>query len=80
MSTSVLAKTLRLDHFCVSPTHARNTVKSLSLMFFSDFFLITMSQTSSFPYFGNAGQFRADGKPAESNKFNLNTLFDFSTL
>jgi hypothetical protein len=38
-----------------------------------------MSQTSSFPYFGNAGQFRADGKPAD-NKFNLQALLDFSHL
>jgi len=30
--------------------------------------------------FGNEGRFRADGKPANSNKFNLNTLLDFSNL
>ena len=39
-----------------------------------------MSQTSSFPYFRNTDQFRADGKPATSNKFNLRTLLDFSTV
>jgi len=38
-----------------------------------------MSQTSAFPQFGNGGQFR-DGKPTTSNKFNLQTLFDFSNL
>jgi len=36
-----------------------------------------MSQTSTFSLFGDRGQFRPDGK---SNKFNLQTLFDFSTL
>jgi FtsH-binding integral membrane protein len=36
-----------------------------------------MSQTSTFSMFGNRGQFRPDGK---SNKFNLETLFDFSNL
>jgi len=36
-----------------------------------------MSQTSSFSFFGNTDQIRPDGK---SNKFNLRTLFDFSTL
>jgi len=39
-----------------------------------------MSQTSAFSYFGNGGQFRADGKSTTSNKFNLQTLLDFSTL
>jgi len=39
-----------------------------------------MSQTSSFPFFGNINQFGPDGKPNTSNKFNLKTLFDFSTL
>jgi len=39
-----------------------------------------MSQTSSFPFFGNANQFGTDGKSSRSNKFNLNTLLDFSTL
>jgi hypothetical protein len=50
------------------------------IIFFVDFLIDIMSQTSSFPYFGNTGQFRADGKPAVNNKFNLKTLFDFSTL
>jgi len=36
-----------------------------------------MSQTSSFPQFGNRGQIRPDGKP---NKFNLEALLDFSHL
>jgi hypothetical protein len=39
-----------------------------------------MSQTNSFSYFGNTGRFSADGKPTATNKFNLKTLFDFSTL
>ncbi len=39
-----------------------------------------MSQTSAFPQFGNRGQFRSDGKPSTSNKFNLEALFDFSNL
>jgi FtsH-binding integral membrane protein len=38
-----------------------------------------MSQTSAFPQFNMGGQFR-DGKPTTSNKFNLQTLFDFSNL
>ncbi len=39
-----------------------------------------MSQTSSFPFFGNANQFGTNGKSSGSNKFNLSTLLDFSTL
>jgi FtsH-binding integral membrane protein len=39
-----------------------------------------MSQTNSFSYFGNTNRFSADGKPTGTNKFNLKTLFDFSTL
>ncbi|CAF0899857.1 unnamed protein product [Adineta steineri] len=36
-----------------------------------------MSQTSSFPFFGNTNQFQSNNK---SNKFNLKTILDFSTL
>jgi FtsH-binding integral membrane protein len=39
-----------------------------------------MSQTSVFSAFGNGGQFHPNGKSATSNKFNLNTLLDFSNL
>jgi hypothetical protein len=39
-----------------------------------------MSQTSAFPMFGNGNQFTRDGKSTASNKFNLRTLLDFSTL
>jgi FtsH-binding integral membrane protein len=34
----------------------------------------------TFSLFANGGQFRPDGKSTTSNKFNLRTLFDFSTL
>jgi FtsH-binding integral membrane protein len=39
-----------------------------------------MSQMGTFSLFANGGQFRPDGKSTTSNKFNLRTLFDFSTL
>jgi len=39
-----------------------------------------MSQTNSFPYFGNTGRFSADGKSTATNKFNLKAVFDFSNL
>ncbi|CAF2362557.1 unnamed protein product [Rotaria sp. Silwood2] len=39
-----------------------------------------MSQTSAFSRFENANQFRPDGKSTTSDRFNLETLFNFSTL
>ncbi|CAF4816340.1 unnamed protein product [Rotaria sp. Silwood1] len=39
-----------------------------------------MSQTNAFSFVENVNQFRPDGKTIRSDRFNLETLFDFSTL
>ncbi|UJR25660.1 hypothetical protein I4U23_007011 [Adineta vaga] len=39
-----------------------------------------MSQTNTFPIFGNGNSFHSNEKSTSTNKFNLQTLLDFSTL
>ncbi|CAF4120570.1 unnamed protein product [Rotaria sp. Silwood2] len=60
--------------------HPYTSIYILFILDFESILLDKMSQTSAFSRFENANQFRPDGKSTTSDRFNLETLFNFSTL